>query len=62
MLTTIHIAEKVSISLVACDKSTNIMVYETSNLDVNYRWGNSKNTFVGFQNSLKHHIGKRFIL
>lgn len=59
MLPTALIAEKVSDRLVALDNGTNFVVYETSNLDVIYRWGNSKNTFVGFQYSLRDHICKR---
>lgn len=59
MLSSTLIAGKVSDRLVTLDNRTNFVVYETSNLDVIYRWGNSKMTFEGFRYCLRHHISKR---
>ncbi len=59
MLPSTLIAGKVSDRLVTLDNRTNFVVYETSNLDVIYRWGNSKMTFECFRYSLRHHLSKR---
>lgn len=49
MLTTLHISEKVSNSLVTPVNSVNSIVYETENLDVNYRWGSFITTITVFR-------------
>ena len=49
MLTTLYISEKVSNSLVTPVNSENFIVYETENLDVNYRWGNFITTITVFR-------------
>lgn len=60
MLSAMLIAEKVSETQIIGDNSVDFMVYETSHLDVLYRWGIFENKFIGLQNFSRHQmdIGK----
>lgn len=58
MLAAKHMLEKVSETQVIRDISVDFEVYETSILDVIYRWGNFKKQIIDLQNFSRHQMSE----